>query len=908
MKSTVPLVMAVALCSSFTPVNLTFAQGTAFTYQGRLVENGAAANGLYDLSFSAWVAASGPSQAGGTLSTNGVPVSNGLFTVTLDFGPGIFTGPDRWLEIGVRTNGTGVFATLAPRQKLTATPYAITASNLTGVVPNAGVGGTYSSAVTFSNPANSFTGNGGGLTNVNALTLGGIGNNGFWRTAGNAGTTPGPNFLGTTDNQPLELRVNATRALRLEAIANDPNHSNIVNVAGGSSANFVAPGVSGGTIAGGGAKSFLGAAGSNSVAASFGTVGGGLANISSGVGATVGGGGVNISSGLYATVSGGTANAATADYSLVGGGIQNTNLAFAATLAGGDLNFIQPNSLDATISGGEQNIIGTNAGAATISGGLLNTIFGGAGASTVGGGSANVIQSNSVYSTIGGGFGNVSDGTSSTVGGGYNNYGTGPGSTVGGGSHNQSAGQYATVSGGLNNSANVDYGFIGGGNANFLGDNNGTISGGVANIVSGNTGAIIGGYNNIIQSGADLSTIGGGSNNVIQASSMAAFIGGGQRNFIQNNTMDATIAGGEQNRIGTNAGGATIGGGLVNQILDGAGSAAIAGGNLNVIGSGSIYAAIGGGDMNSIGANIGRATIGGGHGNTCSGSYATVGGGYFNTSSGPDATVGGGNLNSSSGQHATVPGGFNNSAAGDSSFAAGNRARANHQGSFVWADSQNADFASTANDQFSLRAAGGVRLNIDTSIFCGSQTRQMLNLWSTEYGIGVQAATEYLRSSSDFCWFKGGVHNDGQHNPGTGGTEMMRLDSAGNLKTLTGTISSLSDRDAKERFEPVDSRDVLDKVAALPLSKWSYKSDRANRHIGPVAQDFYATFAVGLDDKGICTVDADGVALAAIQGLNQKLEEQLARKDGEIRELKAAVADLTQMISRLNLPTPPPSR
>jgi hypothetical protein len=94
------------------------------------------------------------------------------------------------------------------------------------------------------------------------------------------------------------------------------------------------------------------------------------------------------------------------------------------------------------------------------------------------------------------------------------------------------------------------------------------------------------------------------------------------------------------------------------------------------------------------------------------------------------------------------------------------------------------------------------------------------------------------------------------------------------LKTLTGTISTLSDRDAKERFEPVESRDVLDKVAALPLSRWSYKSDRANRHIGPMAQDFYAAFAAGSDDKSICTVDADGVALAAIQGLNQKVEDR----------------------------------
>jgi len=106
----------------------------------------------------------------------------------------------------------------------------------------------------------------------------------------------------------------------------------------------------------------------------------------------------------------------------------------------------------------------------------------------------------------------------------------------------------------------------------------------------------------------------------------------------------------------------------------------------------------------------------------------------------------------------------------------------------------------------------------------------------------------------------------------------------------------------------VNSREVLDKVAALPLSKWNYKLDGSSRHLGPMAQDFYAAFGVGPDDKHITTVDADGVALAAIQGLNQKLEEQLARKDGEIRELQAAVADLTQMIRKLNLPTQPPSR
>ena len=72
-------------------------------------------------------AASSGAQFGATLTNSVVGVSNGLFTVSLDFGAGVFTGPDRWLEIGVCANGAGVFALLSPRQKLTATPYAVTA-------------------------------------------------------------------------------------------------------------------------------------------------------------------------------------------------------------------------------------------------------------------------------------------------------------------------------------------------------------------------------------------------------------------------------------------------------------------------------------------------------------------------------------------------------------------------------------------------------------------------------------------------------------------------------------------------------------------------------------------------------------------------------------------------------------
>src|SRR2546430_1567447 len=95
------------------------AQTTAFTYQGRLDNVGAPDRGDYDLTFAVFDANSSGSQVGATLTNSVVGVSNGLFTVTLDFGTGIFTGPDRWLEIGVRASGDIDFLTLAPRQPIT---------------------------------------------------------------------------------------------------------------------------------------------------------------------------------------------------------------------------------------------------------------------------------------------------------------------------------------------------------------------------------------------------------------------------------------------------------------------------------------------------------------------------------------------------------------------------------------------------------------------------------------------------------------------------------------------------------------------------------------------------------------------------------------------------------------------
>ncbi len=121
-----------------------FAQGTAFTYQGRLNDTGQPANGSYDLTFGLFNTSSGGGQVGNTLTNTTTTVSNGLFTVTLDFGTGVFTGPNRWLGITARTNGAASFTTLAPRQPLLPMPYAImanTASNLMGTLPAAQLSG-----------------------------------------------------------------------------------------------------------------------------------------------------------------------------------------------------------------------------------------------------------------------------------------------------------------------------------------------------------------------------------------------------------------------------------------------------------------------------------------------------------------------------------------------------------------------------------------------------------------------------------------------------------------------------------------------------------------------------------------------------------------------------------------------
>lgn len=163
------------------------AQGTAFNYQGRLNDGGAPANGTYDLRFAVYDAVTNGSRVSFPLTNSPVAVSNGLFAVTLDFGAGIFTGTNYWLDIAVRTNGGSSFIALFPRQPILPVPYAIfansasnllgklTAAQFSGNLPASQIAGASSNVVSFTNLNNAFsgtfTGNGAALSNLNASQL-----------------------------------------------------------------------------------------------------------------------------------------------------------------------------------------------------------------------------------------------------------------------------------------------------------------------------------------------------------------------------------------------------------------------------------------------------------------------------------------------------------------------------------------------------------------------------------------------------------------------------------------------------------------------------------------------------------------------------------------------------------------
>jgi hypothetical protein len=353
---------------------------------------------------------------------------------------------------------------------------------------------------------------------------------------------------------------------------------------------------------------------------------------------------------------------------------------------------------------------------------------------------------------------------------------------------------------------------------------------------------------------ADFGVVGGGAGNRVEAP--YATVGGGWDN--QADGVRATVAGGRLNRASGAA--AAVGGGFTNRAESG--YATIGGGYANRVG-GYVATVAGGwgnqatGTVSSIGggqdnlAQDAGTTVAGGWQNRAAGQGSAIGGGTANETTGELATIAGGSGNAATGFHAAVPGGAMNTAAGEYSLAAGRRARAAHPGSFVWGDGTDTEITSTAPHQFVVQASGGIHFLSDP-----------------EARTGVS------------------------------------------LPPGSGSWTTLSDRDSKENFEPVDSERVLRAVAALPVHTWNYIAEGDGiRHLGPTGQDFHAAFRLGRDERGIAEVDAAGVALAAIQALHRQVQErtaQIQHLEQSNRELARRLLDIEQRLSKEDDDAPRP--
>ncbi len=343
------------------------------------------------------------------------------------------------------------------------------------------------------------------------------------------------------------------------------------------------------------------------------------------------------------------------------------------------------------------------------------------------------------------------------------------------------------------------------------------------------TDAFVGGGTGNIAGGAYSGVLEGYSNEVCDELSS---IGGGYGNDISsggNTAYYSWIGSGFVNSISGNGYQSVIGGGIQNALT--APNSVIGGGYGNAV---SVAASvIGGGYTNSIsGGNTTYGTIGGGLNNSVTAEWGTVAGGNTNRASGNASNVSGGANNTASGEHATVLGGSKNTASGNQSLAAGVNSNAATPGSFVWSDDSSGatQLTSTVDNQFLARSSGGFTFWTNASNTVGAT-----------------------------------------------------------LASGSGTWASASDRAMKTNVARIDDAEVLDKVASLPISTWSYVSERGVRHVGPMAQDFYAAFGVGEDDRHITSIDEDGIALAAIKALRA----QNATLQARTATLRAQNATLT---------------
>lgn len=465
-----------------------------------------------------------------------------------------------------------------------------------------------------------------------------------------------------------------------------------------------------------------------------------------------------------------------------------------------------------------------------------------------------VLNASASLATISGGKFNFILDDDSAIGGGYQNLVIDAWGTIAGGrlnqagSINQTVDKYATVGGGYNNEASGVRATVGGGGNNEASHEQATVGGGEDNTASKVSSTVGGGEKNTA-SGED-STIGGGDSNT--ASDFAAMVGGGFKN--KANKSHAVISGGIKNTAsGYNT---TVGGGWQNKAIEA--GATVAGGYINtasgrqsIVSGGKAneasghHGTVGGGFSNVVYNEFG--TVGGGENNQAGGNarfneHAAVGGGRGNKATANGATIGGGSDNTASGSHAIVGGGYGNMASGNTATVPGG-------------------FNNTASGRFSFAAGTDAKAIHDGAFVFGDSSPAV-----------IKSVT------SDEARFQ--------------------------MPIYAPAFRTTSARVKKTAIEPVDPAVVLQTVKTLDVSTWKLDHQDDGRHMGPMAEDFAAAFDLGDDDTHIATVDVDGVALAAIQGLAaendehaetvRELEEENEAKDLQIADLRADNDDLRE--------------
>ncbi len=195
-----------------------------------------------------------------------------------------------------------------------------------------------------------------------------------------------------------------------------------------------------------------------------------------------------------------------------------------------------------------------------------------------------------------------------------------------------------------------------------------------------------------------------------------------------------------------------------------------------------------------------------------------------------------------------------------------------------------------SRDMLELRNTGPVRMMITNPATAAA--------WS----IGNNTTNSLVCSLAGTAGDEFVIKQDGTVEIGAGASTIFTVSASGDV-SIQGTLSQASDKNRKENIKGIDPTALLNKVIGLPITSWQFKDNAAGtRHIGPMAQDFHVLFDVGARETHIAPLDASGVALAAIKGINTKLEnnnEKLDMIENQNMDFQKTITDITKRLDEL---------